>query len=65
MKYQFVLKIDMEDGIQTPQEVARVLTLVASQLVRMEAFDGDSCGVRDENGVRVGNWKHDYAEVAA
>jgi len=63
MKYQFILKIDLVEGIETPQQVARALTLVASQLVRMEAFDGDSCGIRNEQGQHIGNWKHDYPEV--
>ena len=62
-KYQFILKIDLDDfAMETPSDVACVLHSVIRQLEALDAFDGDSCGIRNLDGFRVGNWRHDYAE---
>ena len=62
---QFILKIDLRsDAMQTPKDVAIALFHVAADLIRMPAFDGDSCGIRDAKGNHVGNWKHDYPDEA-
>lgn len=55
---EFRLRINLDKHTQTPKQVADALTLVAAQLYGISSFDGDTCPVRNDDGIRIGSWMH-------
>jgi hypothetical protein len=60
----FTLTINLGNAaMQTPDDVARALAVVASRVVRCySGLDGDVGKVWDDNGNTVGQWEYKPAE---